>query len=405
MGYDLCDEEVYEEFGRANRFLGFMFGNVNEYGDLDVDYIDDDAKEHLAAFSDKLGPSLLKLDHTDAVEQEYDGDKADNAVDYFDFDEDFEDHDPLLPRNEYDLYVDQVSLASLGPTTTTGSVFDDENYDEEEIEEQVEHDHVVATENKVDVDVDVQTISLPAEEGQVFSDKSCTLTCTPLPVLCIEDGLAILRFSEIFGADHDRLSYSAPKHRHTESMNVSDDIVEDNEEEAFLQGFQSLTVKHGISESSFKDDDSNFTKTLYVSEERERQLPLVSKFFPLDQQDWEDGIVWGNSPIASDSDVESCEISGPDHEASVKNDTELDNGPQNMLHNSSSSNSSLTFSASRCHPQILRLDVDDHADGTKQNSGEKLQQSDGLRQLIHKLASQNWDMMEGSLVGQNNMGA
>ncbi|CAB4261731.1 unnamed protein product [Prunus armeniaca] len=341
MGYDSCDEEVYEEFGRGNRFLGFMFGNVNESGDLDVDYLDDDAKEHLAAFSDKLGPSLIKLDHTD-VEQEYDGDKADNAVDYFDFDEDFkEDHDPLLPRNEYDLYVDQVSLASLGPTTTT------------------------------------------AEEGQVFSDKSCTLTPTPLPVLCIEDGLAILRFSEIFGADHDRLSYSAPKHRHTKSMDVSDDIVEDDEEEAFLQGFQSLT-----------------DLTVYVSEERERQSPLVSKFFPLDQQDWEDGIVWGNSPIASDSDVESCEISGPDHEASVKNDTELDNGPQNMLHNSSSSNSSLTFSASRCHPQILRLDVDDHADSTRQNAGEKLQQSDGVRQLIRKLASQNRDMLEGSWLDQ-----
>ncbi|XP_021810701.1 transcription initiation factor TFIID subunit 1-like [Prunus avium] len=415
MGYDSCDEEVYEEFGRGNRFLGFMFGNVNESGDLDVDYLDDDAKEHLAAFSDKLGPSLIQLDHTDAVEQEYDGDKADNAVDYFDFDEDFkeEDHDPLLPRNEYDLYVDQVSLASLGPTTTTGSVFVDENYDEEEIEEQVEHDHVVVTENKVDVDV--RTISLPAEEGQVFSDKSCTLTPTPLPVLCMEDGLAILRFSEIFGADHDRLSYSVPKYRHTKSMDVSDDIVEDDEEEAFLQGFQSLTVKHGISESSFKDDDSNFTKlkdscfvaepmkqdlTVHVSEERERQSPLVSKFFPLDQQDWEDGIVWGNSPIASDSDVESCEISGPDHEASVKNDTEPDNGPQNKLHNSSSSNSSLTFSASRCHPQILCLDADDCADGTRQNAGEKLQQSNGVRQLIRKLASQNRDMLEGSWLDQ-----
>ncbi|CAB4292371.1 unnamed protein product [Prunus armeniaca] len=413
MGYDSCDEEVYEEFGRGNRFLGFMFGNVNESGDLDVDYLDDDAKEHLAAFSDKLGPSLIKLDHTD-VEQEYDGDKADNAIDYFDFDEDFkEDHDPLLPRNEYDLYVDQVSLASLGPTTTTGSVFDDENYDEEEIEEQVEHDHVVSTENKVDVDV--QTISLPAEEGQVLSDKSCTLTPTPLPVLCIEDGVAILRFSEIFGADHDRRSYSVPKHEHMKSMDVSDDIVEDDEEEAFLQGFQSLTVKHGILESSFKDDDSNFTKlkdlcfvaepmkqdlTVHVSEERERQSPLVSKFFPLDQQDWEDGIVWGNSPIASDSDVESCEISGPDHEASVKNDTEPDNGPQNMLHNSSSSNSSLTFSASRCHPQILSLDVDDSADSTRQNAGEKLQQSDGVRQLIRKLASQNRDMLEGSWLDQ-----
>ncbi|KAI4367493.1 hypothetical protein MLD38_023226 [Melastoma candidum] len=36
-----------------------MFGNVNDSGDLDVDdYLDEDAKEHLAALADKLGSSL-----------------------------------------------------------------------------------------------------------------------------------------------------------------------------------------------------------------------------------------------------------------------------------------------------------------------------------------------------------
>lgn len=35
------DEEEYEEAGGGNRFLGFMFGNVDNSGDLDVDYLDE----------------------------------------------------------------------------------------------------------------------------------------------------------------------------------------------------------------------------------------------------------------------------------------------------------------------------------------------------------------------------
>ncbi|KAF3445103.1 hypothetical protein FNV43_RR14796 [Rhamnella rubrinervis] len=34
------DEEEYDETGGGNQFLGFMFGNVDNSGDLDVDYFD-----------------------------------------------------------------------------------------------------------------------------------------------------------------------------------------------------------------------------------------------------------------------------------------------------------------------------------------------------------------------------
>jgi transcription initiation factor TFIID subunit 1 len=34
------DDEEYEEVG-GNRFLGFMFGNVDNSGDLDADYLDE----------------------------------------------------------------------------------------------------------------------------------------------------------------------------------------------------------------------------------------------------------------------------------------------------------------------------------------------------------------------------
>ncbi|KAL5992405.1 hypothetical protein ACLOJK_013323 [Asimina triloba] len=35
------DEDDYEESGGGNRLLGFMFGNVDGSGDLDVDYLDE----------------------------------------------------------------------------------------------------------------------------------------------------------------------------------------------------------------------------------------------------------------------------------------------------------------------------------------------------------------------------
>lgn len=35
------DEDEYDEGGASNRLLGFMFGNVDGAGDLDVDYLDE----------------------------------------------------------------------------------------------------------------------------------------------------------------------------------------------------------------------------------------------------------------------------------------------------------------------------------------------------------------------------
>lgn len=35
------DGEDYEEAGGGNRFMGFMFGNLDNTGDLDIDYLDE----------------------------------------------------------------------------------------------------------------------------------------------------------------------------------------------------------------------------------------------------------------------------------------------------------------------------------------------------------------------------
>lgn len=51
-------DEDYVQPGGWNHFLGLMFGNVNDYGDLDAHHLDEDPKELLFALADKLGPSL-----------------------------------------------------------------------------------------------------------------------------------------------------------------------------------------------------------------------------------------------------------------------------------------------------------------------------------------------------------
>ncbi|KAB1217543.1 Transcription initiation factor TFIID subunit 1 [Morella rubra] len=288
-GRDEDDEEEYEEAGGGNRFLGFMFGNVDNSGDLDVDYLDEDAKEHLAALADKLGPSLTDIDLSvksprtpaDAAEQDYD-EKAEDAVDYEDIDEQYEgpeiqattEEDHWLPKKEY--FSAEVSLAALKPT----SIFDDENYDEElELEHEIVDNNVqiqtisgelgessvVVSKGEKSLDGDLQVgspevenVVVEVEEDQeVPQGQERSLDekdSTPLPVLCMENGKVILRFSEIFGI-HKPLKkvekrdhrYSIPKDRF-KYMDISDIVEED--EEAFLkdagQGYSFLKQAHGI---------------------------------------------------------------------------------------------------------------------------------------------------------------
>lgn len=86
--------------------------------------------------------------------------KAEDAVDYEDFDEQYEgpeiqatsEEDHLLPKKEY--FSTEVSIASLKPTP----VFDDENYDEELEQEQ----------EVVDNNLEVQTTSLTGVVSIIF---------------------------------------------------------------------------------------------------------------------------------------------------------------------------------------------------------------------------------------------
>uniref|UniRef100_A0A452XC90 Uncharacterized protein n=1 Tax=Aegilops tauschii subsp. strangulata TaxID=200361 RepID=A0A452XC90_AEGTS len=100
-----------------------------------------DAKEHLFALADKLGASLKDIDLTksspataDPSEQDYD-EKAEDAVDYEDIDEQYDgpeveaatEEDHLLSKKDY--FSSNTMFASVSSKV---SVFDEENYDEDE---------------------------------------------------------------------------------------------------------------------------------------------------------------------------------------------------------------------------------------------------------------------------------
>ncbi|KAB2062452.1 hypothetical protein ES319_A10G153000v1 [Gossypium barbadense] len=481
------DEEEYEEeAGGSNRLLGFMFGNVDNSGDLDADYLDDDAKEHLAAVADKLGPSLTDIDlsekspHTpaDAADQDYD-EKYENAIDYEDIDEEYEgpeiqaatEEDHLLPKKEY--FSADVSSA-LEPKA---SVFDDENYDEDEESEKEQEvvveqeEHLAATfevekspghdvhcgssdsEDQVDGTEDLQ------EEPDAPEEPLDSKSSTPLPVLCVEDGMVILRFSEIFGI-HEPLKKAAKRDRgyftHREkykSMDASDLVEED--EEAFLkdagQGFSFIGWENAIQQdrSEFTDDalvkggleisehSEEHVKDSYSNPEAMKegvvvnlssglQSPSRPRFFPLDQLDWEEQIVWDNSPARSGNSLESPEICVSDLEASVSRETIPEAG-QNLLseqstesyekdHDSGLCHSSivlesfdsktssgpmdLPFLESRFHPQLLRLGSQLRVDSLNDSDGKTDVTMDpdksDVMKCFRKLTLQNKDITEGS---------
>lgn len=382
------DEEEYEEVDGGNRLLGFMFGNVDNSGDLDVDYLDEDAKEHLSALADKLGTSLTEMNliksspaTTDASEQYYD-EKAEDAIDYEDIDEQYDgpeiqaatEEDHLLTRREY--FSSNILLSSLNCET---SIFDEDDYDEDEeagkeskIKETNEEigsltlaDHACGDSELVSVkqisleDIILSDGSLDSEEialepmgfqeGQLVPEEQLnpkSESC--LPVLFIEDGMAILKFSEIFGI-HEPLKKAerryCHKHPSCKERDKGLDIanIAEEDEEAYLRSYvcdPSMTRKLSFicldrekdigEETSYvgvqnkdislgslpmKDDIHMDASTFQCS-------PISPKFYPLDQHNWEDGIVWGNSPQLS-FDV-SGNVSYSEHETEGQSEENMD---------------------------------------------------------------------------------
>ncbi|KAL8150478.1 hypothetical protein V2J09_020286 [Rumex salicifolius] len=408
------DEEEYEEVG-GSRLLGFMFGNVDDAGELDVDYLDEDAKEHLDALATELEPALtaIKLPgkssrNAGAPSEEGYNEKAEDAVDYEDIEEQYEgpeieaatEEDNLFPRSEY-MPADVLGTAVVHKS----SVFDDENYDEDEdydrdpevkvndtdvhstpstdlvslpehngeyefvnnnseLEDNkspVAHDYDTILDKEIGLDnLQAQGLSgtnneaedVVNDEGAGLQEEAVVASTTPLPVLCFQNGMAILRFSEIFGV-HQPLRKAEKRERgyfmHTDKYTSSDVpyIVEEDEED-FLkdpcQGFTSMSLADADDISSISDDNAEISDSglgqasLTQSNDHKRdscvsaeplnqnssldisldwKSDISPKFYQLDQLDWENEIIWGNSPLRSNDAAVDCDLSGPDSEISA----------------------------------------------------------------------------------------
>ncbi|KAL8541845.1 hypothetical protein ACS0TY_002914 [Phlomoides rotata] len=499
-GLAVDDEDEYEEAEGGNRLLGFMFGNVDGAGDLDVDYLDEDAKEHLAALADKLGPSLTEIDlsvrspqtPSDATDQDY-GKKAENAVDYEDIDEQYEgpeiqtatEEDFLLPKKDF--FSKEISVTSL---QNTNSVFGDENYDDEDDdlenqdlvgegnaetqqlspsgEQNSSHEVISQEESFPDNDHALETedtdlVDSEEEDSDSMEERIGGDMSPLLPVLYVEDGKAILRFSEIFGvhvplktAGKRESRYIISKEKY-KSMDSSDFVEEDEEKfmkapcrdlswmrrfytksDIFTLGIEGDSMKSGtvggsgrmsvgiddnrkdscVSAEPMKDD-------LSVYQFPEWNSLLSHKFLPLDQEDWEDRIVWNNSPSSTDNFVESCELSGPDSDSlgdkerdlkaeAETSRSEIKNEPHDKDQNSFRNNysvivepfgsneysSELTISGCRSHPQLLRLEsqLDEYnrdSGAVKGVAAEAKHCSDAIRRFS-ELTLQNKDVVDGS---------
>ncbi|XP_047975117.1 transcription initiation factor TFIID subunit 1 [Salvia hispanica] len=493
------DEEDYDEAEGGNRLLGFMFGNVDGAGDLDVDYLDEDAKEHLSALADKLGSSLTEIDLTmrslqtpsDATDQDYDR-KAENAIDYEDIDEQYEgpeiqsatEEDFLLPKKDF--FSKEVSVASLD---NRNSLFDDENYDEDDDLENQDtggEDHAETQQlspsdeqdhkhEAISLDESLPDDDLAPEKstdmGDSEEDDSNALDesvdgdmSSLLPVLYVEDGKAILRFSEIFGvkepvkAARKRDRYPIPKEKY-KLLDASENVEEDEENfmkapcqdiswmrrygaksDVYMGEIGDALIPETVggsgrmSDGLTRDMKDSFVNAEVMKDEvslsyfPEWNTSFSSKFYPLDQEDWEDRIVWNNSPSSIDNLVESCELSGPDSDTLGDQERDLKAEPgtvesefqtesHDKHHNlfetkysilvepfdsDGSRSTDLIISQSRYHPQLLRLEsqLDDHGTNygaLKDVAPEARLCSDAIRRF-NELTLQNTDVVKGSWI-------
>lgn len=236
------------------------------------------------------------------------------------------------------------------------------------------------------------------------------------------------------------------------SINTSEAVEED--EEAFLkcsfQDVSSIRQAQAIQEKNFERSDDDFDSekfgvihgsgkinledeqrkdSCYSSEPfRDDPSQILTaeinesynpKFYPLEQLDWEDCIIWDNSPVLSNNTAESCEKSGSnanmldgsmdgleaDACSSIPHpEIEFRNRPM-LLEPFDSTNclepSNTSISESYSHPQLLRLetrfnpDTLNKATARKDGGSEEFLHNDVVRRF-DKLALQNRDVFDGS---------
>ncbi|KAJ3679160.1 hypothetical protein LUZ60_017171 [Juncus effusus] len=415
------DEEDYEEQNGGSSLFGFMFGNIDNAGDLDADYLDEDAKENLFALADKLGPSLTEIaftkastTRTDASEQDDYDEKAEDAVDYEDIDEQY---DGPETKTETEFFT-PTNLYSSNLNNNNNKVFDDDNYDEDYDEEEqtpavneIKGDNKGVQINLPDVlnerlqqketsfdhempdvispkPVDSETDFVEVKENDE-KDKSEEKTRAPLPVLYCEDGIVILKFSEIFGVQVPPKKSKRDPHKKDlprATIEISE-IVEEDEETYLRTTIQNFPNKFlpKLTETESEDEFEEYSsdggsqsaadpchpaQPMKDDDISPSQIPFSSfscpDIYPIDHENWEDQIIWGNSPQHS-------------IEFSNREEVELEEGENGI-----SENTDLGF-MNRDYSQVERLSVE-----------KNLLEKDDAMTRFKKLSFLNKELLDGS---------
>ncbi|KAL0690634.1 hypothetical protein Bca4012_090313 [Brassica carinata] len=420
--------EDNEEYADRSRGLEFIFGNVDNSGDLDADYLNEDAKEHLSALASSLPDIMVTFSDSflllassgcttsDPAEQDY-NEKAADAVDYGDIDEEYDgpevqvvtEEDHLLPKREY-----FSSAAASGSLYSKASVFDDDDYDEEE-EQEVEH---MPFEETFDSE-DSESVVLKEENALEFEEEASMLgneerldtnekSATSLPTLYVEDdryksmelveddeGLLLKSHgrvgTHVKQADLIQLDVPLPIRGDLQLVKAGTfgSIIPESRE--FTKPGRDSCTTGELLKQDLEDDKSSLC-----------QSQSSMEVFPLDQHEWENRIIWENSPgvggnscesFESEIESESLLIQGTNSETEQESLNVVNSGEQAQAENNKrvsffvsaleslgSHTTSESTNKSRRHPQLLRLESqwdEDHPSENDNSGGKNLKQLKG----------------------------
>lgn len=209
---------------------------------------------------------------------------------------------------------------------------------------------------------------------------------------------------------------------------VNDDILPIKDGEANPETLKS--VQHpGTGASEVAENrrdtclsDEPMKEDMAIAPFAESVTSLSPELYLLEQQDWEDKIIWDNSPELSDRFAETLEISGPDSGALVVEKLESNIVDQNIhqeLQMESDETDNVTFQRSypvsvepfgsrknsgfissdrEYHPQLLRLEsrLETGPDGRKDSSTTEEAARHGALRSYNKVTLLNKDLLEGS---------
>ncbi|CAA7391083.1 unnamed protein product [Spirodela intermedia] len=323
-----------------------MFGNVDASGYVDADYLDEDAKESLSALADKLGSSLADLGLVGSPLAAAEGlDDGEEDAGFACSGDDEDDELPgLSPNQGFSVLDTSVDLSATQPP-----LFDEEDYDADaetakgsQVAENQPESHallgsrggcLISVEPLEDDECVASDVEDPLEHPVAALESSESKEGVDLPVLCIEGGKEILRFSEIFGVHEPSMTMGRwflpwnPSIKAKFGNLGGTDTVEDDEEDFLKTAFHVPVIGRDLSlekedhvDKQGGDEDSCLPgqpmKEEAVVDEAARWWEDGGPgFYLVDQRNWEDEIVW-ESPPSTSHGYGSCVIS--EHETDAE---------------------------------------------------------------------------------------